>query len=503
MWKRCRGDVRDELRLAMFSSGFVPSGSVVHVPIVRSGRHRTVTLHAVTLQNQFTPLNALLFALRTLAYLVFVFVGTALLLLRPSALTAAFYCFCLGTFSGGQLEEFYRFLPTQVYWYADTASNVLNTVLEYAGFVAFCALFPSSRLSAQRRIVLAILFPLVLVAGIYIGAMPDDPFFKLSGAFYPTVTYMGVCLLLGTAFLLATYRGASAPDRHRLGLVVSAIIIGLIFSDVGNTLVGLVPGGDPMLYALGKALRLLEVIVPIAVAYAVLRHRIIDVSFVISKAVVYTVLSTIVVGLFALVDLFFSHVLSESKAGLFADVALALVLGFFFNTMHNHVDRMVDSLLFRSRHRAEEHLSMVVDAMPYAENERDLREMLIDEPVRAFDLTSGMMKQNLDGYFEGMPDSGKLVAYLRGRRAPLRLDTTDPVLAVPVFSHGGLAAAAFYGVHRNGSDFDPEEIGILAHLASAAGAAFDRLEAAALRAENQALRSAVQNAGQAMVSPTR
>jgi GAF domain-containing protein len=130
--------------------------------------------------------------------------------------------------------------------------------------------------------------------------------------------------------------------------------------------------------------------------------------------------------------------------------------------------------------------------------------MLIGEPVRAFDLTSGVLRQNLNGHLEGMPDSGKLVAYLRGRRAPLRLDTPDHALAVPVFSHGDLAAVAFYGVHRNGSDFDPEELGILAHLATAAGAAFDRLEAAALRAENQTLRSAVQKAaGQAMASPTR
>ncbi len=499
-------DTRAKLRDAMFSSGYVPPGSVMQVPIVRRGEHRTATLHAVTALHGFTPPNAVIFVLRTLSFLVFVFVGTALLLLRPSALTAAFYCFCIGTFSGGQMEAFYTFLSPKVYWYADTATNVINFTLESVGFVAFCALFLSSRLSTHRRIAIALLLPVLVAAGVFVGAMGDDPFFAISGNFYPVAAYMGACLLFGTAFLLATYRRVSPADRHRLSLVVAAIIIGPLLSYVGNTVVGLFLGQNSTVNSIAKGLTLLEVMVPIAVAYAVLRHRIIDVSFVISKAVVYTVLSTIVVGLFALVDLFFSRALSESKAGLFADVALALVLGFFFNTMHHHVDRVVDSVLFRSRHRAEEHLAMVIDAMPYAESERDLEDMLIREPVRAFDLTTGVLKKNIDGHLEGIADSGKLIAYLRGRRTPLRLDTTDPAaaLAVPVFSHGDLAAAAFYGVHRNGSDFDSEEIGILARLATAAGAAFDRLEAAALRAENQRLRSSIEKAAEkAIISTTR
>jgi hypothetical protein len=497
-------DARLKLRMAMFSSGAVPPGSVLRVPIVRNGEHRTVTLHALTYLHGFTPLNGLIFALRTLGFLIFVFVGTALLLLRPSALTATFYCFCIGTYSGAQLESFYTFLPAGMYWYADTVSNVINLTFEYVGFVAFCALFPTSRLSKQRRVALAILLPVLIVSGVYLGAAADDPFFAMSGVFYVVAAYSGACLILGTAFLLATYRSASAADHHRLSLVVAAIIIGLFFSYAANTVLGFLLTIDASVLAAAKALVLLEVIVPLAVAYAVLRHRIIDINFVISKAVVYTALSTIVVGLFALVDLFFSHALSESKAGLLADVALALVLGFFFNSMHQNVDRMVDRLLFRSRHRAEEHLAMVVDAMPYAENERDLEDMLIAEPVRAFGLSFGSLKQNIDGRFDGVYDSGKLIAYLRGRRAPLRLDSLDGAIAVPVFSHGDLAAAAFYGLHRNGSDFDKEELTILSRLAAAAGAAFDRLEAAALRAENEKLRAIVEKTrAQAVVSPTR
>jgi hypothetical protein len=45
--------------------------------------------------------------------------------------------------------------------------------------------------------------------------------------------------------------------------------------------------------------------------YAVLRHRIIDINVVLSRTLVYTLLSALVGGLFALVDLFFTKTLME------------------------------------------------------------------------------------------------------------------------------------------------------------------------------------------------
>jgi len=45
--------------------------------------------------------------------------------------------------------------------------------------------------------------------------------------------------------------------------------------------------------------------------YAVLKHHIIDVDVALSRATVYTALSVFVVGLFALVDLFFTRALDQ------------------------------------------------------------------------------------------------------------------------------------------------------------------------------------------------
>ena len=232
----------------------------------------------------------------------------------------------------------------------------------------------------------------------------------------------------------------------------------------------------------------------VAVLYTVLKHRIIDVNVAISRAVVYAVLSTIIVGIFALVDMFFSSALSASRAGLFADMALALVLGFTFNALHARVDRVMDWLIFRARHRAEEHVATVASAIPYARTAEHVNRLLIDEPVRAFGFADGvLMRVEGDGMLEfvhaarGRPgeapaeDAESLIAILRAQRKPYRLTERHMALAVPLFSEMELEAIAFYGPHGSGTDIDGDELMLIERCAVAAGAAYARFRAAALR----------------------
>jgi hypothetical protein len=197
--------------------------------------------------------------------------------------------------------------------------------------------------------------------------------------------------------------------------------------------------------------------------------------------------------------LFFSRALSHSNAGYIADIALALVLGFSFNTMHHHVDRIVDGLFFRSRHLAERHLATVLSAIPYAKSEENVTELITQDPVRTLDLSGALIARTEHMNFDG---AASLVAYLEGTRTALRpLDHGrlkihlgfEPALAAPVFCHGDLVAVVFYGYHVNHTDLDADEVALLERIASAAGAAYDHLEAQALRREVAALRAQLES----------
>ena len=70
------------------------------------------------------------------------------------------------------------------------------------------------------------------------------------------------------------------------------------------------------------------VIVPIAVAYAVIRYRVIDVSFAVSQSLVYGILIALVIAVFAGIDWLMTKKLAQSRFEMAAYIAAALALGF-------------------------------------------------------------------------------------------------------------------------------------------------------------------------------
>ncbi|HKU66677.1 MAG TPA: GAF domain-containing protein [Candidatus Baltobacteraceae bacterium] len=309
-----------------------------------------------------------------------------------------------------------------------------------------------------------------------------------------------IAAIVTPLILLATYLQGERAARQRIRWVLVGFSAGLALMIATSYLAA-------VSYAAYSAAQGAYVFcITASTMYAVLRHRIIDVNVVLSRTLVYTLLSALVVGLFALVDLFFSRALSQSNAGLIADVALALVLGFFMNGMHHRIDRFVDGILFRSRHLAEQHVALVAQALRHAEDERAVNRMLVDEPVRSFDLQFGVLARRMGAdalviaYSCGgvavatvVSDAETLCAYLATERKPLLLrhhywnaahlrhDDVEPSIAVPVFSHEDLTAVVFFAPHRNGTELDGDELTLIDRVADAAGAAYDRLETKALR----------------------
>jgi len=175
------------------------------------------------------------------------------------------------------------------------------------------------------------------------------------------------------------------------------------------------------------------------------------------------------------------------------DVGLALILVFFMNSMHGRVDRFVD-------------VALAADALRQLKSRDAVDRMLIEEPVRAFDLAFGVLARFDGDRLEVVRSAGaaiargtaienadRLASYVATRRQALTLRPhywhsevlcdhgVEPSMAVPIFSHEDLTAIAFYAAHRNGTDFDGDEISLIERMADAAGAAYDRLEAKALR----------------------
>ncbi len=111
---------------------------------------------------------------------------------------------------------------------------------------------------------------------------------------------------------------------------------------------------------------------PFGLGYAILRHRVVDIGFVVNRALVFAIVSGIVLLAFGALEWLLGNVLVAvshiTSASL--ELGLALVLGFSLRSIHAKVDALVDDLFFRDRHQAERALRTVAREVGYVTDPR-------------------------------------------------------------------------------------------------------------------------------------
>ncbi|HYM68255.1 MAG TPA: hypothetical protein VEZ44_01550 [bacterium] len=254
-------------------------GQRVTVHVVRNGQERAVTLAAE--RAPLSRADAVLLTLRILWSVVIVATGATLLFLRPSPMTWALFLYCLSPVVAGDGLPVYSFLPARVYLGLELANDLLIAAT-FAGVLAFALRFPYEEARGAWGAVQRFVRPLWVVFAAMIVYM--DVAVKLLGAPAETVQRVGY-VLLGATYavsiwaLVSTYRSATLTDRQRIKWVIMGVVLGRTATWVYVVLLSssLVPGAPPSW--LLAALDLCTVAGPLAIGYAVVRHRVIDVHF--------------------------------------------------------------------------------------------------------------------------------------------------------------------------------------------------------------------------------
>ena len=113
-----------------------------------------------------------------------------------------------------------------------------------------------------------------------------------------------------------------------------------------------------------------------------------DISFIISRTLVYTILTLGAVTLFTLIEYVFGRVLEHQGVATILNILAAVGLGVSFNLLHRHLDEWIDRFLFKQRHLAAQRLAAVARALPHASTAAAIEAALVDEPVAALGLSS-------------------------------------------------------------------------------------------------------------------
>ncbi|MEO5610600.1 MAG: hypothetical protein ABIQ61_01700 [Ornithinibacter sp.] len=179
----------------------------------------------------------------------------------------------------------------------------------------------------------------------------------LGAALGVLLVVLPVCMLLCASALVVRFRRSHGIERLQLkwlaaaGAVVAVTFLGAIFVPL---LVGMLRPSDPSPAWLGvfDTLSLLSfLLLPVAIAVAILKHRLYEIDVVIKRTLVYTLLTATLVGAYLggvlLLQLVLSPLASDS------DLAVAgstLVVAGLFGPARRRIQRVVDRRFNRRRY---------------------------------------------------------------------------------------------------------------------------------------------------------
>ena len=261
----------------------------------------------------------------------------------------------------------------------------------------------------------------------------------------------------------------------------------------------------------------------LAITYALLKRRVLDFEFVLSRTLVVAIVSLIVVAAFVLLEWVLGTVLAgvSHTTGFVANAALALVLGISLNYIHRRVDSLVDHVLFRKRHQDERALLDYSKEAAFVTDPNALLDHAIEKIRTHTDARDAAILVGSGGAFSAVRcfGNGAVPAVDENDPAILAIKAwhkpVDPHryqtavrgdLALPMLARGRLAGVIALGQRAGGEAYAPDEVEALSQFAQGVGTALDVLstsEADALSILRDGIVSAMTSMQEAIINELR
>jgi hypothetical protein len=469
----------DRMSVGDFSGA--AEGRTIHLRL-SDGRSVTLGSHqyARSLSDNVSDIIAVL------ALMIFIITAAVLVLLRPTPATWAFYVFSFYFCFTGSLVT--QFAPSPVE-FTFILISIIAQAASAAALVSFALRFPNTEPRGLgrwfERALVFLAAPLLAIVGVFAftryvfaGVLPPS--------WVPTISIVVVAAMAcaGAVIFVARYLTADAENRNRLRWVVAGFAVAFLPSIVilfVESALGIFP--EVTIINITQAWLL---IAPVTVAYTVLKHRLFDIRLVFSRAILYGAITSVTVGLLALVDWGFGRWLAQSRFALVLELALAVLLGVMLTSVHSRLERFLNSVIFRAQTLALQALSRFAlesDLIPDAhhllqQTYEALRTRLESDYAAIYTLEgSSYTLVTPSRSSPGMLASHDF-AVLRLRRWHEPFECDEPshplrgALLLPMSARGELVGFIACGPKRDRTHYLPEEVQTLSVLAHRVGSAF-------------------------------
>jgi hypothetical protein len=239
-------------------------------------------------------------------------------------------------------------------------------------FALVILLFPEGRLTRRWKWVLWAYLFLVVVATVGLAANEvgtiagqhiqvdlngtySGPSASMTGVIAGVLAYGGAGLLLVPLFWPAfaarqvlSWRRSTGERRQQLKWLTSGSVVAL----AGLALIALGPSPDQVSGRVSRDLAFLALAaLPLSIAVGILKYHLYDIDRVISRTLAYTLVTGLLIGVYAGIVTFATRVLPfSSPVGV---AASTLTVAALFNPLRRRVQRIVDRRFNRARYNAE------------------------------------------------------------------------------------------------------------------------------------------------------
>ena len=291
--------------------------------------------------------------------------------------------------------------------------------------------------------------------------------------------------------ILAVRSCEPGADRQRAlwSLVPAALLIIVGFG--AEALQGVVTSYDAA-WALYYVASAINVAVPMVLTYVALSRRLLDIGFVLNRAAVFAIVSSLLIGAFVVAEWFANEALSlNHRTSAIVGMAVALAIGLSMHRVHKFADTVVDNVFFRKRHDAEAALRRFAHEAAFITDAAVLLERTVSVVRASTDADASVLR--LDDGASSIDENDPALVAMRAWHKPVDIETFPLTalrgqFAFPMVARGRLLGAVVCGTKENSEVYAPDEYEALARLADGVGHALGLLST---QGEDRALHEAV------------
>ena len=490
-----RVDLREQSLYERTSIVFQPVTSKTATVVVhRGGKSFTARVHPSTVYQGDATIKIPNTALAMLAYFLALACAFVIALRRWQTREGRYLCLTLLAISAETIGPLILAVPNGTLGslkYAILGLVVCAQALLPVAFAAKFGVRSPLRVAVEGIAIFAAALTLAGYVAATIGVLnlSIDPMTFVNGMFWQT---LGVAIFF-IAAIAAAMATAATPrvDRARAAWLLLPLPVALAASALATVLQQFATSWVTYmsLSAISNGLLLLGAG---AVTFALLKRRVLDLEFVVSRTLVVATVSLIVVSAFVLLEwLLGSAVANVSHTtGLIANGGLALALGLSLNYIHKRADVFIETLFFRKRWEDERALLDFSQEAAYVTDSGELVDRAIEAVERHTDARSGAIlldgagaytvaRSFGNGVFASVGENDGAILALKAWHGPLdphhHSTSMQGALAVPMLARGRLLGVLLLGERAGGEAYAPDEVAALSALAHGVGSAMDAL----------------------------